>query len=468
MRGHPDEISEALTALASRLAAQLSATGWNSRFLDDYNVATLTRSLPSGVIAVVELERASFQWPDDWPVEVEALLGVGYEPALNLMPLLTLHPRAILVDETEPGRVNRLTVSLDGLETIDVVVDRIVRFVAEHASATTRDFAAPEDIDVHLQQAVRAIRESQDDAREDIDDDARALDAQLRLVLLTAMGKYDAARTSLAAYVADYSKKPPDRADGRFIRQLTRWLDAGGTAAPPVEETLAQLTRRPRPTRPSWANAQAKSRANRAALDAARAQSKGKTLTELKDLLATEYSTRGIDVAPSTVDFNAQMLEIEQLPFGRARSALKAIRMLAAGGRDAVHLLKQTSADDPEWLQPPRRAAYPVRADRNRYASIELDPAAGDWLERVRTEAPRRIGSWAFVQVWLTQEVTSDSLVAHVADRRVGTVDPSTRAEFEKVMRAAAVFDEDPVVRGRISAPSSVEKPSLEIPLPER
>jgi hypothetical protein len=191
MRGHPDEIDEALTALGSRLAAQLSATGWKSRRLDDYNVATLTRSLPGGVIVVVEVDRTSFQWPDDWPVEVEVLLGVGYEPALNLMPLLTLHPRAMLVDESEPGRVNRLTLSLDGLETIDVVVDRIVRFVAEHASATTQDFVGPEDIDVRLQRAVRAIRESQCDAPADQDDHASSLDAQLRLVLLAAMGKHD-------------------------------------------------------------------------------------------------------------------------------------------------------------------------------------------------------------------------------------------------------------------------------------
>lgn len=93
-----------------------------------------------------------------------------------------------------------------------------------------------------------------------------------------------------------------------------------------------------------------------------RAKSRDKSLDQLKDLITAEYGARGIEIAPSEVDFNAEMLQVEQQPFGRARTALKAIRTLKYSGEGMIRLIK-------------------------------LDAAAHDWLERVRTEARRRIGS---------------------------------------------------------------------------
>jgi hypothetical protein len=281
------------------------------------------------------------------------------------------------------------------------------------------------------------------------------------------MGRHDETRSLLASYCAGQTDETIDRDDRRFIRQLRRWLEAGGPVAPPIEETLAQLPRRARPPRPSWSDARAKSNAKKEALDAVRAESKGKSLDQLKQMITAEYSARGIEIAPSVIDFKAEMLQTEQQPFGRARNVLRALRMLKAGGGDMIRLIKHASDEDPEWLQPPDRAAYPMIADRNRHTPIEVDAAAHDWLERVRTEAPRRMGPWVLIDVWLSQEVAASPIQTHIGERLVGTLRHSDYDKFHGVMRAAALFDEDPFVRGRLTSSDGEGPATLEIPLPQ-
>lgn len=473
MRGHPDEVDQALTTLSETVTGRLSAAGWNRRVLDDDRTdATLTRETQNGVIAVIEIHRTSFQWPDDWPVEIEASLGVGYEPALSLMPLLTLDPRAALIHEPEDGHENSFTVELKGPASVAQAAERIVNFVEEHAPTVAQNFPDASAIDEQLQRDVDAAQTWSDEEGGDDDGDAASLDAsdfdtQLRLVVLAAMGRHDEARSLLATYPAERTDETIDRDDRRFVRQLGRWLDAGGPVAPLVEETLAQLPRRARPPRPSWSDARAKSSSKKEALDAARAESKGKSLDQLKELIAAEYSSRGVEIAPSVIDFNAETLQTEQQPFGRARKALKALRMLKAGGGDMIRLLKHASDEDPEWLQPPDRATYPMIADRNRYASIDLDPGAHDWIDRVRTEAPRRMGPWVLVDVWLARDNSTALIGAHIGERRVGTIRPDDSNEFDDVTRAAALFDEDPFVRGRLTTAETAGALVLEIPLPK-
>ena len=76
-------------------------------------------------------------------------------------------------------------------------------------------------------------------------------------------------------------------------------------------------------------------------------------------------------------------------------------------------------------------------ADLNRYISVQLDPAAHDWLERVRTGAPRRAsGSWVLIDVWLTRDHPAGPFIAHIGGQRVGIVDPDGTTEFDHVLRA--------------------------------
>lgn len=195
---------------------------------------------------------------------------------------------------------------------------------------------------------------------------------------------------------------------------------------------------------------------------------KARAWTSSKELIAAEYGDRGIEIAPSIVDVNAEMLRSEQQPFGRARTALKAIRMLKSTGADAIRLIKNASDVDPAWLQPPDRAAYPVIAARDRHTSVELDAEAHDWLERVRAEAPRRLGPWVLIDVWLTREEPTGPVVAYVGEQRVGTVSQSERKAFDQALRAAALFDEDPFLKGRLTSADGTGAAVLEIPLPER
>lgn len=283
------------------------------------------------------------------PADSTTALGVGYEPALNLMPLLTLDPRAALIDDPEHGRANCFTVSLDGLDGVAHAAQQIVHFVHEHASAAARDFPDAAAIDAQLQREIDSALTRSDAEREDEENDPGASDSdtQLRLVVLAAMGRHEDAR-ALARR----------RSPGRSARR----------------RHPRSAARRPRPPRPSWSDARAESKAKKEALDAARAMSKGKSLDQLKDLITTECEARGIEIAPSVVNLHAEMLQVQQQPFGRARTALKAIRMLKSSGGNMIRLIKHASDDDPEWLQPPDRAAYPMIADRRRYTSSNWTP----------------------------------------------------------------------------------------------
>jgi hypothetical protein len=473
MRGHADEIERALTTLSGSVADRLSAVGWKRRWLDgDPTHATLTRPAQNGITAVVEIRRTSFHWPDDWPIEVTISLGVGYEPALNLMPLLTMSSRAALIVDSEQEPPNRFGVQLTGPDSVQQAAERIVQFASERAAATVEPFpdaAAIEEYRRHEDETTQTPTE-EDTEIEDGDPGVFDFDTEFtqdRLVLLAAMGRLEEARAGLATYVAEQTDRAIDRDDRRFIRQLTRWLDAGGPVAPPIEETLARLPQRTRPPRPSWSNARAESKAKKEALDAVRSKSRGKTLDQLIELITAEYSARGIEIAPSMVDFYAEMLQAEQQPFGRVRTALKGIRMLKSAGGEIIRQIKHSSDGDPEWLLPPDRAAFPMIADRNRYTPVQLDAAARDLLERVRTEGPRRVGPWVLIDVWLAREVPAGALIASIGAQRVGTIPQSQANEFDHALRAASLFDEDPVVRGRLTAADGTGAIALEIPLPE-
>ena len=96
------------------------------------------------------------------------------------------------------------------------------------------------------------------------------------------------------------------------------------------------------------------------------------------------------------------MLEGERWPFRRTRSTWKAIRLLKSGGGDFIRMIKTAPDAEPAWLQPPERAMYPVLGGGGRYTAIELDRAALDWVERVRTVAPRRVGPIVLIDGILT------------------------------------------------------------------
>jgi hypothetical protein len=480
MSGRRTEVERGLALLRESVVDRLSAQGWTGRDLTDDSpaamqrtVATVTRTGANGVLVAVEIVRSSFNWPPRWPVEIAARMGVGYEPALNLMPLLTLPPRAILVHDHAGGGGTSRPVSLTGPGDVVPAAEQIVGWVRQRAAGLASRFADAAAIDAELERWLSAEPAKLERARSDGGPKERRVGVPDRLALLAAMGRHEQARTLLAGYEAEAGDRSaegrPGSADRRFVRQLRRWLDQGSPPAPPVEDTLAILARPPREPRPArgqvLAAVRAKRKVENEARQATRAHATGKNIDQLKALVATEYGARGIDLPPFAVAWYAEMLQIEQhRPFGRVRARLKGLRIGAAGGKDFIRTIRGRVPTDPDWLRPPPRASYPVRTDRTHYVPVELDPAARAWMDRVQADAPRRLGPWTLIDAWLNRDQQTGQLTVHIGEHRVGTIHPDDTHRFDRVMTAAALFDEDPVVDAHISPADIADStPLLEV-----
>jgi hypothetical protein len=140
---------------------------------------------------------------------------------------------------------------------------------------------------------------------------------------------------------------------------------------------------------------------------------------------------------------------------GRAiRSVIK-----ARHHRDADHV----DPGIPAGLRPPERAAFSVEPSA-RFVAVELDPGVVAWLSAVYTMTLSYAGLPVPVFVWLTN--VDGVLVAHVDDRRVGTVAPHHARHYAGVLSEAALLDEDPSVPGFLLRVPSRTAPVLRLALP--
>jgi hypothetical protein len=210
MRGRRAEVERALALLGASVAERLSGQGWIGRDLSDGNiaaemriVATVTRAGDHGVLVAVEIIRTSFRWPPRWPVDVAARIGVGYQPALNLMPMLTLPPRAILVHDRAGGGAAGLPVTLTGPGDVVPTADRIVDWVQQRAPGLVMRFADAAAIDADLERSISAGPARP--ARSDGGPKQRPAGIPDRLALLAAMGRPQPGRPAARAYAARWA-----------------------------------------------------------------------------------------------------------------------------------------------------------------------------------------------------------------------------------------------------------------------
>ncbi|HSY15995.1 MAG TPA: hypothetical protein VK816_08420 [Jatrophihabitantaceae bacterium] len=127
--------------------------------------------------------------------------------------------------------------------------------------------------------------------------------------------------------------------------------------------------------------------------------------------------------------------------------------MLKSRGEHIARAFKNLDVDteEPEWLRRPERASYPVPLmGGGRWADVLLDPGAGEWLASVTAGKPDHPGPFGRIEVWLSREGAA-GIAVHVGVRQVGRLRDSDAGQFERIMRAAALFDEDPFLRGRLS-----------------
>lgn len=450
MIGNSEAIERALSELATLVAAQLSDEGWVRRDLGEPQVLILTKTVRDGVFASVEVEVTSARWPRTWPEEIDVEFGAGYEPALGLMPLVTLRPWVALASESHPSGRRRLCLEIPGAGQVPEIAARPASTIRERGTG----FAERYDVD--------AFESALTDTRQWPYERA----AELRPVLLASAGRGEQARSALEDYLASGNEEIGESDYQRFARQLTRWLDAGDPPPPPIEATLRRLPPPPEPQRPSWSRTRQESRDQEAARDAVRAVARGKTREQIGELLTTEYAARGLDVAPSVIAYAAEAMELEQQPLGRLRGLVHVLRTLTTVATDGVEMVRGRTLPNPDWMQPPPRAAYVVDTTGPATA-VAVDPDAEPVLARAAAEATRRLGPVVLLDVWLDAD-SDQHLRVHLGEHEIGSLHDGAARLFATDLRAATeLFDESIRVRATLTPASSERAALLEIGRPK-
>lgn len=434
-----------MAELASLVAAELAADGWQRRELGPPHPLVLTRPLGVGILAVTEVMRPS-SYPLTWPEELWLHRGIGYEPALDLSPLLTVRPQPMLLhsDEDPPS------FELRGPGAVPEVAAELVRAIRADGAA----FAAVHDVD----SLVAALGERRDDMA-----DVRAL-----ATVLAAAGQGGRALAVLESATTMDVEWVDDAEFVRFGRQLRRWVAAGSATIPPVEETLRRLPAAAPTERPSvsFSRARATAAAEQEAKAAVRAQAKDKSHQAVVALLIEEYRARGLDLIPSTADVLAQGIELELQPFGRLRAGVQAVKALTDVIGDVPARFRSVRTEDPEWMRPPPRATYPAPHGR-RWVTIALDPAAGSILTRAWADGSHRLGPLVDITLWLDTEPGGASISVRLGEHRLGTLPPDAAAAFRPHVAAAVdLYDESVRIRGRLLQSATDRPPLLEVGLP--
>jgi hypothetical protein len=225
----------------------------------------------------------------------------------------------------------------------------------------------------------------------------------------------------------------------------------------------------------------ADNRARKAAVDAVRAVSADKSRDQVRALLERELGERDLSIDPLMVERQVEMILAERQLFGRTRFILRTFKQVKdshafRGGGILDHASGTSdepweSRDEPDWLKLPDQAAYPAWSPGPKWERVEVDDAARGWLDRIKESDPKRLSGTRELHVWLAWNTdrphASDSrLAVHIGAERVGILRADAAGQFHRVMEAAAERDQNPWMRGRLSAISASMPYLLEIELP--
>ena len=438
-------IDRAVDAVYDRVEAALADRGWLRRPGGPTSRAVYTSARPDGLLATISVSRPVFSWPARWPERLRLEYGVGYEPALDLAPLLTLPSVSLLGREVE-------STELTGEDEIDSTAARIVARCERSAVAFRDTFTG-----------IAAVETAVDEVHQ-------------RLLILLATGRRDETRTLLEDYAGD----PEHSHDRRFVRQVRRRLNDESLPVPPFDLTMAQLPR-PRFEAPSWEKTKAISRAQRAARSAVRRQRRGRTPEELARSVVEEMNRRGVEPVESAVAIEVAMLMMQQRPFGRVSSGLAATRTVGSALTGVVRQIRGTAPGIPEWLQPPHEATYRIpNAVGENALAVEVDRAAGPFLDRILDPGDGQEGSRGPAdrldkRMPLPRMVLLDAVVAaddtgivavRLGTTRVGTLSVENSLYFQPYLAAARLFDEQAIVGATVCRPSREHIIELRRPAP--
>jgi hypothetical protein len=436
-----DETRGLAEALGRGLTERLSAQGWT--VMEDQRAlhrgptgGAFQRTLGDGFSAVVIFPSQAKEWRplEDGRVESSGLIvvgriGVGYEPAEALISACTgSKVSGIVLNAPTISVTVRVAAELEETEV------QLARFADDHAVAVaqrhTDVVSLIESLRGHLAFPFTGEAGSWYVSL-GIDPDSRpgpleSTEAELLPALLALAGRDGEAREALADYIARDIEGVESRDYRRFARQLTRWLDADGQLPPPSTPPRwpppSSLRWKPQPM-PSFAEfffdedrkskARADQQARKEALEAVRAAGNDQSRDELRARLEQELSERGLSTEPLLVERQVEMILAEREPFGKARFALRTLKALKDSQASRGSPLKQAIErpnepdDEPDWLKPPDRAAYPVWSAGPKRTPVELEPTARKWLERIEASDPGHLAGSRELEVWLSPGTVS-------------------------------------------------------------
>jgi hypothetical protein len=443
--------------LREALGARLAEAGWvpdhgQATGPDSYSVGAFRLRVADGFSATASFPRAQ-SVSDRPPLRVSGVrVGVSYDPLQRLWPLLVEHvPSCELETDVEELLVppRDLAVKLFVAADVAAAADQLVRPVLEHAVTYAQLYAS---VDALI--AVHTDDEADGDGRDSLGV-SRAVPA-----LLAAARRLAEAREALSRYV------PEGRTDERFVRQLSRWLDADGQLAIPPLVTAPE-----RPERPTFADIRAHTALRREAVDAARTLAVGRSRLLLRTALEAELERRELNESPLWIEH--QVDRIQASPAARVVQTAKGLKALGGWGIGLAKMVRDSATPErPEWLEPPARAAYPTPTTRDTWIAVDVDEAATEWLHRVHAAAPLRIGDTATIDAWLSRDADRPAahhdLCVHIGERRVGHLAAPHATVYEPAMDAAQSREEQPWLTARLTRRPRPDLYLLEIAAPSR
>ncbi len=182
-------------------------------------------------------------------------------------------------------------------------------------------------------------------------------------------------------------------------------------------------------------------------------------MDQIAELLIAEYAARGLDISPSGAAHSAEMIRLEQQPFGKVRGLVRGLKVLKGATSDAVGLIRHRVPPNPDWMQPPPHAAYRVRTS-SPYVAITLHPDSGPVLTRACEQATRRMGPDVLIDVWL--DTPDGHLIrAHLGVHEIGVLTEKLATRFAADMATATeLFDEAVRVRATVT-PSTPDRAAM-------
>ncbi len=439
---------------------------------------------------------AIFTWlreDESPPLDVVGHVAVEYEPAQQFLAALTgteisglalkeptVAVKISSVSEASKGAeelgrfVSGQVPALGQLADVDVVIEllgqrRVVPFEVSKAAIYAMNVLDPGSNASELP-------------------DAKDVEGRLILALLVGAGRHEEARRALAEYDlmgSELASSP--REYRRFVRQVTRLLDMGrGFSLPTTSPRWPARPVKPEPPqsfRQVFAERRPVARARQDAVKTVRGISEGKTRDELRTLLTRELDQHEVSMDQGSFDATVDFLTTERKRFGGVRVGIRALQTLWKLGSSSPkqpEIIRDSPPDyvegeleqEPSWLVPPDRAAYPIWSVGERMVAVELDSAAQAQLAGVMQVGSSDIRDTRFVEVWFAWDdqppVTSSRLSVYVGSQRVGRLDVDASEHFRPAMEAAADRDEDPWMIARLKKKGSGGMPYvLEIALPE-